>query len=253
MTDKYRERSTDKKLRKWFVNDMSRALLRRIDLRKGNLRGLAPFTMQIDYPITAIAGRNGAGKSTMLAMACCAYHNNRPGFKLKGRRNSYYTFSDFFVQHTEEVSPQGIEIFYQFAHDNWKKSETVPDGKGLAYQKRWKRKGSSRITGKSGFDLQEKVVAVPVAIGHALDDLDAVVHALQHAGVEAIGGTGDDALGIGLQKPSEADQRRQATRLSHVEPSCPTPPGGPLGAGVPELLELVLHQIHHHQRLIQIQ
>lgn len=141
MTDKYRESSTDKKLRQWFVNDMSRGLLRRIDLIKGSLRGLAPFKMQIDYPITAVAGRNGAGKSTILAMACCAYHNKRSGFKLKGRRNSYYTFSDFFVQHTEEIPPQGIEIFYQFAHDNWKKSDTLPDGKGLAYQKRWKRKG----------------------------------------------------------------------------------------------------------------
>ncbi|XGA80217.1 AAA family ATPase [Halomonas sp. CH40] len=141
MTDKYRESSTDKKLRQWFVNDMSRGLLRQIDLRKGNLRGLAPFKMQIDYPITAIAGRNGAGKSTILAIACCAYHNKRSGFKLKGRRNSYYTFSDFFVQHTEEVPPQGIEIFYLLAHDNWKKSKTLPDGKGLAYQKRWKRKG----------------------------------------------------------------------------------------------------------------
>jgi len=50
------------------------------------------------------------------------------------------------------------------------------------------KKGSSRITGKSGFDLQEEVVAVPVAIGHALDDLDPVVHTLQHAGVETIGG-----------------------------------------------------------------
>ena len=51
-----------------------------------------------------------------------------------------------------------------------------------------KKIGSSRITGKSGFDLQEEVVAVPVAIGHALDDLDPVVHTLQHAGVETIGG-----------------------------------------------------------------
>ena len=115
------------------------------------------------------------------------------------------------------------------------------------------KKGSSRVTGKGGFDLEEEVVAVPVVIGHALDDLDTVVHAFQHAGVEPIDGAGDDALGVGLQARGEADQRREAACLSHVEPSCPTPPGGPLGAGVPELLELTLHQIHHHQGLIQIQ
>lgn len=141
MNVKYRESEEDKKLRKWFTNDLSRALLRGIELRKGKMRGLAPFKMTIDYPISAIAGRNGAGKSTMLAMACCAYHNRKNGFKLKQRCNSYYTFSDFFVQHPEEVPPQGIEIFYLIAHDAWKKSERAPDGKGIFYQKRSKRKG----------------------------------------------------------------------------------------------------------------
>lgn len=141
MDTKYRESEADKKLRKWFTNDMSRGLLRSIKLRKGAMRGLTPFEMSFDYPITAIAGRNGAGKSTILAMACCAYHNRKDGFKLKRRRNTYYTFSDFFVQHTEEVPPQGIEIYYSFAHDNWKKTDDMPDGKGLAFQKRWKRKG----------------------------------------------------------------------------------------------------------------
>lgn len=118
MNAKYRESDDDKKLRKWFSNDLSRSLLRAIELRKGNMRGLAPFAMSIDYPISAIAGRNGAGKSTILAMACCAYHNRKDGFKLRQRRNAYYTFSDFFVQHTEEIPPQGIEIFYLIAHDS---------------------------------------------------------------------------------------------------------------------------------------
>lgn len=141
MGTKYRESSVDKKLRKWFANDLSRGLLRRVELREGNMRGLTPFKMSLDYPVTAIAGRNGAGKSTIIAMTCCAYHNKKSGFKIAGRRNSYYTFSDFFVQHTEEIPPQGIEIYYQFAHDNWKKTDEMPDGKGLGFQKRWKRKG----------------------------------------------------------------------------------------------------------------
>lgn len=141
MDTKYRESEADKKLRKWFINDLSRGLLRGIELRKGTMRGLAPFKLSIDYPITAIAGRNGAGKSTILAMACCAFHNSKNGFRFKRRRNSYYTFSDFFVQHTEEVPPQGIEILYRIAYDSWKKSRNVPDGKGVAFQKRWKRKG----------------------------------------------------------------------------------------------------------------
>lgn len=138
---KYRESETDKKLRNWFTNDYTRTLLRKISLDNGELRGLSPFSLSLDYPITAIAGRNGAGKSTILAMACCAYHNSRQGFKQKRRRLPYYTFSDFFIQHTEEIPPQGIEIRYIFATNKLKKTDENPEGEGLGYQKRWKRKG----------------------------------------------------------------------------------------------------------------
>jgi len=138
---KYRESDVDKKLRGWFSSDLSRGLLKSIELRKGALRGLRTFAIDFEYPITAIAGRNGAGKSTVLALACCAYHIHKTAFKLKRRRFPYYTFSDFFVQHSEEIPPQGIEIFYKMAYNNWKKSDVMPTGEGVAYQKRWKRKG----------------------------------------------------------------------------------------------------------------
>lgn len=138
---KYCESKDDKKLRQWFVKDYSRAMLRRISLAKGNLRGLNSLDISFTFPITAIAGRNGAGKSTILALSCCAYHNYKNAYKLPKRRLSYYTFADFFIQHSDEVPPQGIEIYYQFAHNNWRKSETLPKGIGLGVQKRWKRKG----------------------------------------------------------------------------------------------------------------
>ncbi len=74
-------------------------------------------------------------------MACCAFHNGRTGFKLPRRKATYYTFSDFFIQHSQEVAPQGIAIYYQIAHDNWKESAERPDGKGVASQARRKAKG----------------------------------------------------------------------------------------------------------------
>jgi predicted ATPase len=138
---KYRESKLDKELRQWFAKDLSKALLHSVSLKGGTLRSLTAFDVKFTYPISAFAGINGAGKSTVLAIACCAYHNNPKGFKLRRRTRPYYTFSDFFVQHTNEVSPQGITIRYLFAHDNWTKSKTLPDGKGLAHQSRTKKKG----------------------------------------------------------------------------------------------------------------
>lgn len=141
MSTRYRESKIDNKLRKWFAADFSRSLLRSVSLQKGTLRGLSPFEISLDYPITAIAGKNGAGKSTVLGMACCAYHNEINGYKLKSQKLPYYTFSDFFIQHDEEVPPQGIFIRYSFAHNNWKKSKRHPKGAGIGFQTRWKRKG----------------------------------------------------------------------------------------------------------------
>lgn len=138
---KYRESAKDKKLRQRFANDNTHASLRRIYLREGELRGINSLDIRFEYPITAIAGKNGAGKSTILALACCAYHNQKHGFKLPKRKMSYYTFSDFFVQHTEEIPPQGIDIRYWIAHNKWKKSEALPEGIGIGIQRRWKSKG----------------------------------------------------------------------------------------------------------------
>jgi predicted ATPase len=136
---KYRESDKDKKLRDWFSNDYSHGLLKRIELKKGKLRGLSEMDLSFDYPITAIAGKNGAGKSTILALACCAFHNKKKAYKPKDRKATYYTFSDFFIQHSSEISPVGIEINYSIAHNGWKKSSNLPSGVGLGMQKRFKK------------------------------------------------------------------------------------------------------------------
>lgn len=138
---KYRETKLDKELRHWFTNDYSKTILRRIRILEGAMRGLTPFDVEFSYPITAFAGVNGSGKSTMLALACCAYHNDKKGFKLAKRKSSYYTFSDFFLQHTDEVPPQGIRIRYDFALDTFAKTAERPDGKAIGFQTRIKKKG----------------------------------------------------------------------------------------------------------------
>jgi predicted ATPase len=142
---KYRESQIDKQLSNWFVNDFSRQLLRNITLKSGAFRGLNALDINFTYPISAIAGRNGSGKSTILALACCAYHNVPGGFKLAKRRTSYYTMSDFFFQHSGEIAPDGVDIHYNFAVDTitafdpvLKKFVPKPQ---IGYQRRWKSKG----------------------------------------------------------------------------------------------------------------
>jgi predicted ATPase len=138
---KYRESTKDKKLRAWFTSDMTRGLLRAIELTSGRLRGLTPSKIDIEFPISAIAGKNGAGKSTLLAMACCAFHSKSSSYKLQRRKNAHYTFSDFFVQNSSEASPQGLIIYYTIAHNNWRKDSNRPDGMGLGIQERKKSAG----------------------------------------------------------------------------------------------------------------
>lgn len=135
----YRESKLDKDNRKWFANDNSKQSLVSISLVKGVLRGLTPFVLQFKYPITAIAGKNGSGKSTLLGIASCGFHNHKKGYKLKSRNTTYYTFSDFFVQSTEEVPPQGISIFYGVRHNDWKITATNKQKEGINLQQRTKK------------------------------------------------------------------------------------------------------------------
>jgi predicted ATPase len=107
----------------------------------GALRGLGKFTIDFGYPISAIAGKNGSGKSTILALAACAFHNDVDGWKLPDRKISYYTFSDFFIQTSEDVPVGGVSIHYRIHHNSWRPTNNRPDGIGVGLQIRKKKKG----------------------------------------------------------------------------------------------------------------
>ncbi|OPY76060.1 MAG: hypothetical protein A4E65_03291 [Syntrophorhabdus sp. PtaU1.Bin153] len=137
----YKYSQVDKANLLWFPNDKTRATLLRMELQEGQLRGLNRFEMEFKYPVSVIAGKNGCGKSTILALGACGYHNNKDGFKLASRKFPYYTFSDFFLQTDEEVPPEGIRIGYHILFDRWKKTQDLPDGVGVGHQARIKKKG----------------------------------------------------------------------------------------------------------------
>lgn len=119
---------------RWMKNVNNCGTLTAIRLYSGRLRGLNEFEIEFKYPISAVAGENGAGKSTLLAMAACAFHNSEHGYKLSDRPNTYYTFSDFFVQSNEEVPPSGIVIDYKIHHNRWRGAEP-----GEKWQRRRKK------------------------------------------------------------------------------------------------------------------
>jgi hypothetical protein len=91
----YRYSAVDRRNLDWFERDTSRATLLCIRLVKGRLRGLEEIDFRFRYPITAIAGRNGTGKTTALAIAACAFHNENDGHNPLGRKYPYYTITRF--------------------------------------------------------------------------------------------------------------------------------------------------------------
>ncbi|MBW4688133.1 MAG: AAA family ATPase [Komarekiella atlantica HA4396-MV6] len=131
----------DQKNLKWFPNDISRTTLLTIRVLRGQIRGLKGVTIDFRYPITAIAGRNGSCKTTVLALSACAFHNKPNGFKLPGRKHPYYTFSDFFIQTKEEAALGNILIKYQILHNDWRVMKDNPDKAGPKWQARFKKSG----------------------------------------------------------------------------------------------------------------
>ena len=132
----YRNSKLDEDNLKWFLKDNSCQTLVKIRVWRGQIRGLKDALIEFHYPITAIAGRNGSCKTTVLALSACAFHNVPNGFKLSGRNHPYYTFSDFFIQTKEEAALGNIIIGYQILSNKWKESKP-----GLGWQHRTKKSG----------------------------------------------------------------------------------------------------------------
>ena len=66
----------DKDNLRWFFHDKSRNSLVGLEIDNGNIRGVFPCKIDFTYPISAFVGENGSGKSTILAPAACAFHND---------------------------------------------------------------------------------------------------------------------------------------------------------------------------------
>lgn len=132
----------------WFHNDKSRNTLLKLSVSNGQVRSITPMEVSFNYPITAIVGENGAGKSTILALASCAFHNESTFFPQNRIRTSakkprgYYTYGDFFTFAPDETGISGIEIIADYLTPDGIKQDIrkkKPSGKWNDFNRRPKR------------------------------------------------------------------------------------------------------------------
>jgi len=107
--------------RQWDQARFQYPTLRRIVINgTPGLRGMQDVQIDFDYPLVAVAGKNGSGKSTILALAALAYHAPKGHFSLnakyrRGAECAYYTFKDFFHRGPADPNPQGLYVGWHFS------------------------------------------------------------------------------------------------------------------------------------------
>ena len=89
------------------------------------IRGIERLRIPFDYPITAVCGKNGAGKSTVLALA--AFSSYRPWDwtvppwpthpKRKQPKLTSYAWSDFFFRRPGDPIYEGLTIRFAFSYE----------------------------------------------------------------------------------------------------------------------------------------
>lgn len=77
------------------------------------LRGQSDLRVAFEYPVTVLCGRNGSGKSTVLALAALGFHSAGvpAGVCMQG---DYYTFQDFFFKGPSDPDVAGLQITWSY-------------------------------------------------------------------------------------------------------------------------------------------
>jgi predicted ATPase len=94
-----------------------------LEIEGDGIRGITEFQCFFRYPITAICGPNGVGKSTILALSALAYTSPTGWYvyagKVQKRPNSRagrsnYTAADFFDYDFSEIPPRNCTIRWRY-------------------------------------------------------------------------------------------------------------------------------------------
>jgi energy-coupling factor transporter ATP-binding protein EcfA2 len=85
------------------------------------IRGIKSLDLDFAYPLTVICGKNGCGKTTVLALAALGFHSpsgHKPINALRhprlGEDFTYYTFQDFFFKGPSDPDITGTELSWTF-------------------------------------------------------------------------------------------------------------------------------------------
>lgn len=116
---------TEQRLHAWWQSTTTRfeyPVLTEMSVRGDpGLRGMRDLSLSFEYPLTVLCGRNGTGKSTILALAALAFHSP-PGHQPLNAmrppdgktRTTYYTFRDFFFRGPGDPDTSGVEITWRY-------------------------------------------------------------------------------------------------------------------------------------------
>lgn len=89
------------------------------------IRGIKSLDIDFDYPLTVICGKNGCGKTTVLALAALGFHSPSDHMPINALRHpkigenfTYYTFQDFFFKGPSDPDISGTEISWTYRGAN---------------------------------------------------------------------------------------------------------------------------------------
>lgn len=103
---------TERRLHNYWGSNAGPSL-RSLELTGTGLRGLRNVVVDFRYPLTVIAGKNGVGKSTILACAACAYQN-RQAFRTLFSQKQYFNFNDFFISGWGDSPIQDVTVKWTY-------------------------------------------------------------------------------------------------------------------------------------------
>ncbi|MGE4512181.1 MAG: AAA family ATPase [Sulfurimonadaceae bacterium] len=108
-----------KELQNLWDRDKSYSKLKEITFNNVGIRAIKDISISFSYPITAIAGTNGIGKTTILQTLACLFHNKDSNYKpyrfsISKTQLPYYTFADFFVITQNENKGLGAELNFEY-------------------------------------------------------------------------------------------------------------------------------------------